>query len=292
MKISLIQMNSRPDRAQNLAEAKRLMQEAVSLDGPDLIVLPEHFDWSGGTLDEKCNAADAIPGGEAYRMLQAFAAQNRVAIHSGSILERTAKSDRIYNSTVVFNALGEEVGIYRKIHLFDITAPDGKKYFESATVAPGKDMLIYELNGLRIGCAICYDLRFSRLFDQLATHGVDIFVLPAAFTMQTGKDHWEVLCRARAIEFQAYFVACGQWGSYPAPGGETRQTYGNSLVCDPWGQVIARASDKVGVISARIDPERLREVRALIPMSGHRVNLHDVLPSIARDKTGRLANVL
>lgn len=137
-------------------------------------------------------------------------------------------------------------------------------------------MLVYEINGLRIGCAICYDLRFSRLFDRLATAGVDVIILPAAFTLQTGKDHWEVLCRAQAIEFQVYFVACGQWGPYPAAGGEVRQTYGNSLVCDPWGQVIGRASDAVGFFTAHLDIDRVRAVRNLIPMDAHRVEFYDI----------------
>jgi nitrilase len=178
--------------------------------------------------------------------------------------------------SVVFNANGEQVGLYRKIHLFDITAPDGKTYAESNAVAPGRELFIYEINGYRIGCAICYDLRFSRLFDRLSSEKVDIFVLPAAFTQQTGQAHWEVLCRARAIEFQAYFVACGQCGTYAMPNGERRQTFGHSMVCDPWGQVIAHAENDVAVLGAEIDPVRLREVRRLIPMAEHRVLLSDM----------------
>lgn len=280
MKISLIQMNSQPDRAHNLAEAERLMREAVAADRPDLMVLPEHFDWSGGTIAQKRDAADKIPGGDAYRLMQRFAAANKVWVHAGSMLERIDGSDRIYNTSVVFDASGNEVGIYRKIHLFDVVAPDGKKYLESASVQPGDKLLIYELGGLRFGCAICYDLRFSRLFDRLATKGVDVVMLPAAFTLQTGKDHWEVLCRARAIEFQTYFVACGQWGSYAAAGGETRESYGNSLVCDPWGHVVARASDKVGFITCRLDRERLEAVRGLVPMANHRVALGDAIVDV------------
>ena len=277
MKISLIQMNSQPDRVHNLAQAERLMQQAVHADKPDLIVLPEHFDWSGGSVAQKREAADAVPGGAAYRLARDFAAKNKVWVHAGSILERIPGSDRICNSTVVFDASGRQVGIYRKIHLFDIVAPDGKKYFESASVAPGNRLLIYECHGLRIGCAICYDLRFSRLFDRLAAQGVDVIILPAAFTLQTGKDHWDVLCRARAIEAQAYFVACGQWGPYAAANGETRECFGNSLVCDPWGHVVARASDKAGFVTCRLDRETLEAVRGLIPMSDHRVDLRDTV---------------
>ncbi len=270
MKISLIQMNSQPDREANLRHAEALMLKAVREDAPDLIVLPEHFDWSGGTVAEKLAAADFVPGGAAYRMAQEFACRHGLWLHAGSMLERIAGEDRIYNTTVVFDPEGREAGRYRKIHLFDIVAPDGKAYLESATVAPGQDLFIYEACGFRIGAAICYDLRFSRLFDRLAENEVDLVILPAAFTMQTGKDHWEVLCRARAIEFQVYFAACGQWGGYLAAGGETRQCFGNSLVCDPWGQIIARASDGTSVVAARLDTQRIKDVRQLIPMARHR----------------------
>lgn len=276
MKISLIQMNSQPDRDHNLRQALRLMQDAFDRDAPDLIVLPEHFDWSGGTPQQKFDAADVVPGGRAYDVLQDFAATHRVWLHAGSLLERVEGSDRIRNTTVIFDGRGTDVGRYRKIHLFDIVAPDGKTYRESETVERGNDLLIYEINGLRIGCAICYDLRFSRLFDRLAQAGVDVIILPAAFTLQTGKDHWDVLCRARAIEYQVYFVACGQWGPYPGAGGETRQTYGNSLVCDPWGHVIGRASDAVGFFTTYLDIDRVRTVRNLIPMETHRLDLTDV----------------
>jgi deaminated glutathione amidase len=274
LKVSLIQMNSQPDRERNLEEVERLMIQAVTLDRPDLIVLPEHFDWTGGTAAEKRKAADHVPGGLAYQLVQRFAAQHGVWVHAGSLLEAVVGRERIFNTTVVFDHQGREVGAYRKIHLFDITAPDGKRYAESETVAPGRQLLIYQMGGLRIACCICYDLRFSRLFDRLATEHVDVFILPAAFTRQTGADHWEVLCRARAIEFQAYVVACGQCGSYPTPSGESRQTHGHSLVCDPWGKVVAGMDDGVGVLTVALDKERLDAVRRLIPMTEHRVALH------------------
>jgi len=272
LKVALIQMNSQPNRKQNLAQALRLMSEAM-LNTPHLIVLPEHFDWMGGTAEDKRRAADFVPGGEAYCLIQQFAKDHGVWVHAGSLLERSHNDSIVHNTTVVFNSRGEHVGLYRKIHLFDITAPNGATYAESAVVTPGEDLLIYEMNGYRIACAICYDLRFSRLFDRLSSENVDVFILPAAFTRQTGRAHWEVLCRARAIEYQAYFVACGQCGSYPTPSGPRRQTFGRSLVCDPWGAVIARAGQYPTVLHAEINPHRLAEVRRLIPMSQHRVPL-------------------
>lgn len=270
MKVALIQMNSQPDRVHNLRRALELMSDVVAEHRPDLIVLPEHFDWSGGTPAQKLQAADKVPGGQAYSMLSRFAADNGVWIHAGSILETIPDSEKIYNTTLVFNEKGAEVGRYRKLHLFDITTPAGRTYGESDTVTPGSDLLVYDYMGWRIGCVICYDLRFSNLFWQLAKLGVDVLVLPAAFTVETGRDHWEVLCRARAIEFQSYFLACGQWGPYRAAGGETRECFGDTLVCDPWGQIIARAEDGVGVIVTELEHDRVRQVRSLIPMAAHR----------------------
>lgn len=273
MKIALIQMNSQPDRAHNLAQAITLMRQAVLIEQPDLIVLPEHFDWSGGTVDQKLSAADAMPGGQAYTTISKFAADNGVAIHAGSMLERVKGQDKIFNTSVVFNAAGAEIGRYRKLHLFDITTPSGRRYGESDTVAPGNNLLVYKLGGFTIGAAICYDLRFSNLFWTLAQRQVDVLVLPAAFTSETGKAHWEILCRARAIEFQSYFLACGQWGPYPAINGEIRSCFGQSIVCDPWGDVVARIPDGTGWVTTVLDKSEIEKVRSRIPMDQHRLSL-------------------
>lgn len=270
MKLAMIQMNSQPDRARNLSQAIHLMEQAVEEGQPDLIVLPEHFDWSGGTPQQKVLAADDLPGGEAYRTIADFAAKHQIWVHAGSMLERIPGDRKIYNTTVVFNGFGKEVGRYRKVHLFDITTPSGRRYGESETVMPGSDLLVYTHCGLRVGCAICYDLRFSNLFGELARRGVDVLILPAAFTSETGRDHWDVLCRSRAIEFQAYFVACGQWGPYPSADGTERSCFGNSLVSDPWGQVIARAPDGVGFTLAELQSTEVDKARKLIPMAAHR----------------------
>lgn len=285
MKLAMIQMNSQPDRAHNLRQATELMKQAVEASQPDLIVLPEHFDWSGGTARQKLLAADNLPGGEAYRAIADFAAEHRTWVHAGSMLERIEGDDKIYNTTVIFDASGAEVGRYRKIHLFDITTPAGRIYGESETVRSGSRMLVYEHCGLRIGCAICYDLRFSNLFWELARRRVDVVILPAAFTVETGRDHWDVLCRSRAIEFQAYFVACGQWGSYPSADGTLRSCFGNSLVCDPWGQVITRAADGVGFVLADLQIGEIERVRELIPMASHR----QVLSSCAGCRPGEMS---
>ena len=270
MKVSLIQMNSTNDKPRNLSQARELMEKAIAEDGPDLIVLPEVFDFLGGTGKEKRDAAETIPDGPAWTLCRDVARQHKVFVHAGSILEKVPGEDRLHNTTMVFDRAGMQIARYRKIHLFDIVTPDGTAYRESAAIKPGDEVVTYDLDGVTVGCSICYDLRFSELFIQLAKKGAQVIALPAAFTLQTGKDHWEVLCRARAIETETYFLAAAQHGPH-TQGNETRHTYGHSMVVDPWGQVTAMASDGVGVVSARIDPKRVEKVRQMIPVAQHRV---------------------
>lgn len=268
MKISLVQLNPQHDRARNLEAARRLMAEAMATDRPDLIVLPEYFELLGTSTEQKMALAQPH-GGDAYRMAQDFARENKVFVHAGTIMEKVEGENRIYNVSFVFDREGNQIAAYRKIHMFDITAPDGTNYRESATIKPGEDIVTYDIDGVKVGCAICYDIRFAELFLELERQGCEVIVLPAAFTLQTGKDHWEVLARARAIETQTYFVAAATTGQTVSEG-VTRATYGHSLVCDPWGLVIARASDGEGFVTARIDRRQTERVRKLIPMRQHR----------------------
>ncbi len=269
MKVSLIQMNSQSDKAANIAAAKSLMERAIAEEHPDLLVLPENFDFVGGTVADKLAAGEPGPGGPAYTMCQEVARVHAVFLHAGSLVEKVPGEDKVHNTTAVFDRSGREVARYRKIHLFDIVTPDGLEYRESATVKPGRSVVSYELEGMTVGCSICYDLRFPELFQALVRQGAQVIVLPACFTMQTGKDHWEVLCRARAIETQAYFLAAAQWGSHTR-GSQIRSSYGHSLIADPWGHVIARASDGVGIVTARIEPERVARVRQDMPVARHK----------------------
>ncbi|MGO9740828.1 MAG: carbon-nitrogen hydrolase family protein [Roseiarcus sp.] len=269
MKVSLIQMNSISDKAANIAAARGLIERAVAEEAPDWILLPEQFDWAGGVKGEKTRYAEILPGGPAYAMAQEMARKHGVFVHAGSIMERIEGDDRIHNTTVVFDRRGEEIARYRKIHLFDVTTPDGTAYKESATVKPGDLVVAYDCEGITVGCAICYDLRFPGLFQALADKGAQVIALPAAFTMQTGKDHWEVLLRARAIETQTYVCASAQTGTF-AVNNETRATYGHSLIADPWGLVVAKASDGVGVVSTRLDMAQVKRVRQLIPVAEHK----------------------
>ena len=272
MKVSIIQMNSISDKAANIAAAEALIERAVSEERPDWVLLPEFFDWAGGAKADKLANAETFPDGPAYRMARAQAIKHRIFVHAGSIMERIEGEERIHNTSVVFNREGEEIARYRKIHLFDVTTPDGAAYKESQAVKAGDQVVTYDCEGVTIGCSICYDLRFPDLFQALAEKGAEIIALPAAFTLQTGKDHWEVLLRARAIETEAYVCASAQTGSFTV-GNEQRQTYGHSLVADPWGHVVAKASDGVGIVSARIDPAQVKRVRGLIPVAEHRRRL-------------------
>ncbi|WOJ88817.1 carbon-nitrogen hydrolase family protein [Methylocapsa polymorpha] len=270
MKVSLIQMNSISDKPANIAAATKLIERAVAEERPDWIGLPECFDFLGGHRSDKQAAAEAFPDGPAYSAMQALARRHRVFIHAGSILEKAEGEERIRNTTVVFDREGVEVARYRKIHMFDITAPDGTEYRESAAFAPGDAVATYPCEDMIVGCSICYDIRFPDLFQALVAKGAEMIALPAAFTLQTGKDHWEVLCRARAIETQTYFCAIAQTGAHVI-GNETRHSYGHSLVVDPWGHVVAKASDGVGIVSTRLELARVKKVRQQIPVAQHRV---------------------
>jgi nitrilase len=270
MKISLIQMNSINDKAANIAAAEKLIDRAVAEDSPDWICLPECFDFLGGSKADKFAAAETLPNGPAYGAMQALAKRHKIFLHAGSMLERVEGEERIHNTTVAFDREGREIARYRKIHMFDITTPDGARYEESASFKPGDAIATYACEDMIVGCSICYDLRFPDLFQALVAKGAEMIALPSAFTLQTGKDHWEVLCRARAIETETYFCAAAQTGAHQA-GNDTRQTYGHSLVADPWGHVIAKASDGIGIVSARLDPALVKKVRAQIPVAQHKV---------------------
>jgi predicted amidohydrolase len=271
MKVSLVQMNSINDKAANIAAARAWIERAVAEESPDWVLLPEQFDWAGGVKGDKARNAETLPGGPAYAMAQELAAKHGIFLHAGSFMEKIEGDERIHNTSVVFDREGREIARYRKIHLFDVTAPDGVSYKESATVKPGDLVVTYDCEGVKVGCTICYDLRFPGLFQALADRGAEMIAVPSAFTQQTGKDHWEVLLRARAIETETYVCAAAQTGTFTV-NNETRATYGHSLVADPWGLVVAKASDGVGVVSTRLDMALVKRVRKMIPVAQHKVN--------------------
>ncbi|MGF1475538.1 MAG: carbon-nitrogen hydrolase family protein [Geminicoccaceae bacterium] len=266
VKAALIQLNSQEDKTSNLEQAERVIRQAMDAEGPDLMVLPEMVTYLGGDGDARWAAADVFPEGEGYQLFSHLARNLGVTLHIGSLLERDA--DQLFNTTVAFNGDGQEMARYRKLHLFDVTTPDGRNYRESDTFTAGDQVVTYTLGEQRVGCTICYDVRFPELYQRLMLQNVDMVMVPSAFTLQTGKDHWEVLLRARAIETQCYVLAPAQCGSYQ---GGRRQSYGNSMIVDPWGTVIARASDRVGFVTGQLDFSYLKEVRSQIPVRDHKV---------------------
>lgn len=275
MRISAIQMNPGADKAQNIAQARDLIQGALADGRPRIVALPEMWTCLGGDRAAKFDQAEPLPppgsgetGGPAYEFLREAARANNVHVHGGSLAERA--DGRLYNTTVVFDPDGVEVARYRKIHLFDIVTPDGQGYRESATFGAGDQVVTWQMHGVTCGLAICYDLRFPELFRKLREAGAEIIFLPSAFTLQTGRDHWEVLLRARAIETQSWMVAPACWGRHLDGTGEVRTTYGHSLIADPWGLVIARASDGLGWANGRADRNVTQRVRRDMPVLQHR----------------------
>lgn len=276
MRLSVIQMNCGADKAANIEQARRLVEGAVGADRPDMVSLPEVWSCMGGDRAGKFAQAEDLPppgsnepGGPAYEFLRGTAREKRIFVHGGSIGEKGG--ERLFNTTVVFNPEGSEVARYRKIHLFDIVGPDGRGYKESNTYAGGaSEMVTYRAGDVTVGCAICYDMRFPEMFLALRRAGAELIFLPSAFTLMTGKDHWEVLLRARAIETQCWVAAPAMWGAHLEGNGETRQTYGHSLVADPWGHVVAKVSDGTGWATARIDPAVTARVRRDMPVLEHR----------------------
>ncbi|MBM4379384.1 MAG: carbon-nitrogen hydrolase family protein [Deltaproteobacteria bacterium] len=261
--VAALQMNSGEDKPRNLDAAVRLVRAARAR-GAVLAGLPENFSWLGPE-PERPAAAEALDGPTLSRMA-ALAREEGVALLAGSILETGAPGGRLYNTSVLFAPDGARLSVYRKIHLFDVEVGDGVRYRESDAVAAGESLACADTPAGRLGLSICYDLRFPELYRALADQGATLLAVPAAFTLMTGKDHWEVLLRARAIENQAWVMAPAQHGRH----GEKRQTYGHALVADPWGLVVARASDGEGMALADADPAITARIRRDLPALQHR----------------------
>jgi predicted amidohydrolase len=194
-----------------------------------------------------------------------LASELGVYVLGGSILEGESGAERLFNTSTFFDPLGELVAVYRKIHLFDVKAPD-REYLESKLVGPGHEIVTAKAGVAMLGLSVCYDLRFPELYRLLALRGAEILAVPAAFTLQTGKDHWELLLRARAVENQAYVVAPAQWGQKA----DGRWTYGRSMVVDPWGTVLATCPDRDGHALATLDLDYLDRFRAEFPALANR----------------------
>jgi nitrilase len=271
MRVAVIQMNQGADKAANMANVEAMVAAAAA-DGAALVSLPETWTNLGGGREARITAAEILPapgdaGGPAYVLMRALARRHGIHVHGGSIIEQGP--EQLFNTSLFFAPDGREIARYRKIHLFDITAPDGTGYRESALYGAGTALVTAAAGGIHFGLTICYDMRFAEQFVALRALGAEAIFVPSNFTLQTGKDHWEPLLRARAIETQCWIIAAASHGAYEERGA-TRFVYGHSLVIDPWGHVVARASDGVGHAMARIDARITARVRRDMPVLAHR----------------------
>ena len=266
LRVAALQLQSQDDVEQNLEVCRRLVGNARR-EGAKLVVLPENFAYFGSDTGKHSHAERlSDPDGKIQRALAELARSAEVFLVAGGFPEASNDPARPFNSALAYGPDGQLVTSYRKIHLFDVTLRDGTVHAESAGSTAGESLVTFDIGGFRVGLSICYDLRFPELYRGLVGLGANVLLVPAAFTAQTGKDHWHALLRARAIESQSYVVAAAQWGKHPLG----RTTYGHSLVVDPWGTVVAEASDKVGAVSATLELDYLAQVRAAVPCLAHR----------------------
>lgn len=264
--VAVVQMDTQNDKQANWQQMAAFVDEAAAK-GAQMVAFPEVVN----ILSEDPVYAEPIPG-PTTELLMRKAKEHHIWIHGGSISEVNPDGPRTYNTTVLINPDGDIAARYSKLHNFDMTLPDGSSVRESDRKEPGKEIVTVQTELGHLGFAICYDMRFPELFRLMALQGAQIIFLPANFTMPTGKDHWEPILRARAIENGCYIIAPDQTGVK-----EKFTAYGNSMVVDPWGTVIARASDKPGVILAEIDLDYLESVRQRNPsIHNRRTDLYEI----------------
>ncbi len=266
LKIASIQMVSTPDLQENLSTASRLIAAAAA-DGAQLAVLPEYFCLMGLKDTDKVRARESAGSGPIQERLSQIAQKNNLYLVAGTIPLEAKDPNKVLNTTLVFNPAGQQIARYDKIHLFGFQTTT-ERYLESETIEAGNEpgLLEISINGSdwRFGLSICYDLRFPELYRALGQ--VDCHIIPAAFTYTTGKDHWEILLRARAIENQCYVLASAQGGKHQ----NQRRTWGNSMLIDPWGDIMANLPEGEGFISGVLCKDKLNEVRSKLPALAHR----------------------
>jgi nitrilase len=263
VKLASIQMISGPEVAANLETAGRLIAEAAA-QGAQLAVLPEYFPLIGASDADRLAAREREGEGPIQTFLAAAAARHGLWLIGGSLPLQADDPAKLRNTLLVFNPQGRQAARYDKMHLFSFVRGE-ERYDEAATIEPGRQPLVADIAGLRVGVGICYDLRFPELFRTMGD--IDLLVLPAAFTDTTGRAHWELLLRARAVENQCYVLASAQGGRHP----NGRMTHGNSMIIDPWGEVLARIDKGEGVVCAELERARIAEVRSSLPALSHRI---------------------
>jgi len=264
MRVGVIQLNSGSDVDTNLACASSLLAQAATR-GVELAVLPENFAFMAADDAERCRIAEPEDTSRVLGFLAAEAQRWQMAIVGGTVTLASGSGDKLRNTCPVFSPTGRRLALYDKMHLFDVALP-GESWRESAVVVAGAQPVTCDVGDWRLGLSICYDLRFPELYRHYSRAGCRLLAVPAAFTVPTGRAHWEVLLRARAIENQCYVLAAAQAGSHP--GG--RQTWGHAMIVDPWGEVLGVCRDTEGVITADISHARVDEVRRMLPALDHR----------------------
>jgi deaminated glutathione amidase len=262
VRVAAVQLNSNGDKARNLAAAERLVRAAAA-DGAEFVALPEKWNLLAGGAEL---AAEAEPlDGPSLTAARGWARDLGIHLLAGSISERGDAGEKASNTSVLVGPGGEDLAVYRKIHMFDVDA-GGVSYRESEFERPGEEAVVAQLGDLNVGMTVCYDLRFPELFRILALHGTRLITVPSAFTLATGRDHWEVLLRARAIENQLFVLAPNQWGEAPPQ----YSSFGRSAIVDPWGVVLAVAPDGECFVVADLDFEALGRVRESLPSLANR----------------------
>jgi len=280
LRVALVQLEARDDIDDNIARATALADEAAV--GADLVVLPEYVQYRGSDDGFRASARE-VPGPTSAPFAQVARARGCWVL-AGSHAEVSPDPARPYNTTILFDRAGAPVTRYRKLHLFDVAVDDGPADRESARVTPGDRAVVVDVEGVGLGLSICYDLRFPELYRALALAGGQVLAVPAVFTERTGRDHWEVLLRARAIENGAWVIAaggCGRGGPGAIP------AWGHSMVVDPWGRVIAAAGTDEAIVRADLDLDLVAAARRQIPALANR--RPDALPPVQEVDVVRVA---
>jgi predicted amidohydrolase len=267
--LGIIQLDTQNDKDKNLERICSFIDEAAAK-GAKIVALPEVMNLIGDNVGSG-GGAETIPG-YSTEILAAKAREHGIYVHCGSLREEIPGDERAYNTTAMLDPEGRVIATYRKLHTFDITLPDGTIANESARIRPGKEIVAVDTELGKLGFSICYDIRFPELYRLLAIQGARLIFAPANFTMPTGKDHWETILRTRAIENGCYIVAPAQIGKKPK-----FTAFGNSMVVDPWGTVIARSKEEPGVTIAEIDLDFQDKIRGQLPsLKNRRSDVYDL----------------
>jgi deaminated glutathione amidase len=263
MRAAAIQLNSTNDKARNLELAARLVRDAAR-DGAELVVLPEKWNLLGAATELEAGAEE-LEDGASIDAAREWARELGIHLVAGSIAERVAGAERLFNTSALIDPSGRLAAVYRKIHMFDVEV-GGVTYRESEHEQPGEEIVTASAGAVEVGLSVCYDLRFPELYRILAVRGARLITVPSAFTLATGRDHWEILVRARAIENQAFLIAPDQVGEAPPH----YSSYGRSMIVDPWGIVLAQAADHQCFVAADLDLERQEQIRESLPSLANR----------------------